>query len=373
MANGQGHIRQRSNGSWTLTIYLGKDARGKPKQMTRTVRGTKKEAQRELARLVVERDRGVDINPERLTVAELSQRWLKATMPALAASTAVSYDGLLRNHILPVIGTTRLYALKPLHIEAVKAGVTKGGRSAKLALNTYRELMALLAQAVKWQLISINPCASVNAPRPKRFEAFVPNEDELQRLFEAGRHCLRDARARRRVDRRTPRRAVAPAVAGRRLAGTTPGGAGHEDRRQPAHGGSRVGGSGAVVAAPHRGAREAPAARPGRDLRRRGRAGFHQRCRRCRRCQRHPTHVAPHRPRRQRRPRPLPRPSPRVGDISTRRGRADNRRRSAPGSHPSEHDDGRVWTHVTGHGARSGGGARTADGQQMVNAQGVRR
>jgi len=45
----RGHMRQRSKGSWTLFVDLGRDPEtGKRKQQTMTVRGTKKDAEREL-------------------------------------------------------------------------------------------------------------------------------------------------------------------------------------------------------------------------------------------------------------------------------------------------------------------------------------
>lgn len=185
MAHGQGYLRQRSVGSWTLTLSLGKDATGKPRQAVKTVRGTKQEAQRELARMVAERDRGVDLRPERLTVKELAIRWLEAKRLNLAASTAVSYEGLLRLHVYPVIGNVRLRDLKPLHIEAVKTRVTAGGASQKLALNVFRTLNALLKQGVRWQLLSVNPCVAVDAPRPRPFKPHVPTPAELKRLFAA--------------------------------------------------------------------------------------------------------------------------------------------------------------------------------------------
>jgi integrase len=183
MAHAQGHLRQRSPGSWTLTIFLGKDANGKPRQSVTTVRGTKRDAQRVLARMIADRDRGIDLRPERLTVAELAQRWLDSKKAGLAVSTAVSYDALLRIHVLPVTGACLIRDLKPLHIEAIKAAVTDGGGSQKLALNVYRVVNALLKQAVRWQLVSVNPCAAVDAPRPRRFKARVPTPEELDRLF----------------------------------------------------------------------------------------------------------------------------------------------------------------------------------------------
>src|SRR5581483_9956320 len=83
MANGEGYIRKRGN-SYLLTIYLGRDERGKPRQVSKTVRGSEKEAQAELARLVAERNQGVELKPETVTFGELVDRWLE-TKADLAA------------------------------------------------------------------------------------------------------------------------------------------------------------------------------------------------------------------------------------------------------------------------------------------------
>ncbi len=183
MAHAQGYLRQRSPGSWTATVFLGKDAKGKPRQAVKTIRGTKQEAQRELARLTADRDRGIDINPEQITMAALSDRWLESKRDNVARSTATGYEALLRVHVLPIIGGRRLRDLKPLHIEEIKSTVTRSGGSQKLALNVYRVVNAMLKQAVRWQLVSVNPCTAVDAPRPRRFIAHVPNPTELARLF----------------------------------------------------------------------------------------------------------------------------------------------------------------------------------------------
>ena len=45
----KGHIRQRTKGSWAIWVDLGRDPEtGKRKQQTFTVRGSKKDAEREL-------------------------------------------------------------------------------------------------------------------------------------------------------------------------------------------------------------------------------------------------------------------------------------------------------------------------------------
>src|SRR5688572_8044580 len=134
MANGEGYLRQRTNGSWTFTIWLGKDTQGKPQQLVRTVRGSEKEAKNEMARLILEHNQGVDLKPQAVTVVELFKRWQTLRGPDLAPVTAATYATLTRTHILPVIGQLKLRDLKPLHIEAVKVKVLAHGRSQKSAL-----------------------------------------------------------------------------------------------------------------------------------------------------------------------------------------------------------------------------------------------
>jgi hypothetical protein len=64
-------IRERSRGVWEVRAFVGRDDRGKPVQGSRTVRGSKRAAQRVAAEL--------NINPAtqsgRRTVAELLADW----------------------------------------------------------------------------------------------------------------------------------------------------------------------------------------------------------------------------------------------------------------------------------------------------------
>jgi hypothetical protein len=80
VANGEGYLRKRG-GSWTMTVFLGKDETGKPRQLVKTMKGTEKEAQAEMARLIAERNQGVDLKPETVTFNELTRRWLEMKTP----------------------------------------------------------------------------------------------------------------------------------------------------------------------------------------------------------------------------------------------------------------------------------------------------
>jgi integrase len=182
MPNGEGYLRKRG-GAYVMTIYLGKDETGRPRQLSRTFRGSEREAKAEMARLIAERDQGVDLRPQQATFTELAQRWRESKFPDLSASTAATYETLLSVHALPTLGTLRLRDLRPLHIEAVKQAVLKAGCSQKSALNVYRLVSAVLKQAVRWQLLARNPADAVSPPRPRRFVAQAPTPEALGRLL----------------------------------------------------------------------------------------------------------------------------------------------------------------------------------------------
>ncbi len=66
----RGHIRRRAKSSWTVVLSLGNDPMtGKRRQKWITVRGTKRDAEAELARLLTEYERGIVPRSGRLTMA----------------------------------------------------------------------------------------------------------------------------------------------------------------------------------------------------------------------------------------------------------------------------------------------------------------
>ena len=73
-----GHVRERSPGAFELRYSLGIDpASGRRKTATTTVRGSRKDAEKELRRLLHAADTGQHVDPTRMTV----RRWLTGGLP----------------------------------------------------------------------------------------------------------------------------------------------------------------------------------------------------------------------------------------------------------------------------------------------------
>src|SRR5262245_50389749 len=160
-----GHIRRAGKNSWSVILYLGREAQGRPRYKWHTVRGTKKDAERELARLLNAFNTGDYVAPSKMTVAEYLERWLRDHAEhKVAGRTFQRYGEIVRKHLIPALGRYQLSKLQPLHIqecytEGLKSGRRdgEGGLSPTTVLQHHRVLREALKHAVRWQLLSRNP------------------------------------------------------------------------------------------------------------------------------------------------------------------------------------------------------------------------
>ena len=72
----KGHIRRRGDRSWAIVVDAGRNATGKRCQHWHSIKGTRKDAERELTRLLHAMNNGGYIEPSRLSVAEFLRKWL---------------------------------------------------------------------------------------------------------------------------------------------------------------------------------------------------------------------------------------------------------------------------------------------------------
>lgn len=179
-----GSIRKRGK-SWVIVFDAGKDpVTGKRRQVWRTIRGTKGEAERELAKLQHLSATGIDIAPERLTLDQYLERWLADyAAPRVAPATMLRYSGLLRVHVSPLVGGQMLARLKPIHVQEVYSSMLKGGSAPRTVLHVHRVLHEALDRAVKWDLIPRNPVDAVDPPRPAKHDAPALTVDQVNAII----------------------------------------------------------------------------------------------------------------------------------------------------------------------------------------------
>lgn len=188
-----GNITRRGKSSWRLKFDVGRDpSTGKRQTRYETVKGTKKDAEKELTRLLNERNEGTLVEPTKITLGEFARDWLAHTAPAtITTKTLERYDDLAEGHIIPALGGHRLQKLTARHIEAfyAKALVSgrrdgKGGLSPATVRHIHAVLRRIIRSAIKKQLLKIDPLQNVeNLPRLQTPEIQVLSQDELALLL----------------------------------------------------------------------------------------------------------------------------------------------------------------------------------------------
>ena len=97
-------MRERRPGVWELVVQLPRDApTARARQLSRTVPGTKREAQRALAAMVADVAAG-KVSSTTMAMGELLARWLDHIDEQLAATTVREYRRLVTTRLEPDLG-----------------------------------------------------------------------------------------------------------------------------------------------------------------------------------------------------------------------------------------------------------------------------
>lgn len=187
----KGHIRRRGKKSWAIVIELGRDAHGKRKQRWHSVKGTKRDAEQELHRLVHSFAQGSYVDPHKVTVGEFLDQWLAAYAKGnVSGKTFERYQQIVRNDLTPALGSILLAKLQPMQIQsyytkALASGRKdgRGGLAPKTVIQYHRILREALQHAVKWRLLAINPCTLVEPPKVQPKEIRVLDSAEAASLL----------------------------------------------------------------------------------------------------------------------------------------------------------------------------------------------
>jgi integrase len=187
----RGHLQQRGKDSYRLKVFLGRSADGKRRYLERTVRGTQREAERELARMVVEVDEGRWVASAPMTMDELLDRWLALKATTVEPTTVEGYRWVADRYIRPVLGERKVASIRTLELDDFYARLrTGGGRDGRaLSGRTVRichtVLRQSLDQARRWGLLARNPAREATPPAAARTEIDPPTVEQARTLLAA--------------------------------------------------------------------------------------------------------------------------------------------------------------------------------------------
>ena len=196
-----GSIEKRGKNSYRLTVSEGFDLNGRPMIHRKTIHGTKKEAEVELAKFVTEVQNGLVIDGKSLKFSEFVDVWKRDYgSKELASTTYKRYCRMLETRILPYFGHFYINKIRPTDImkfydllekdtqlvrkKGNNGSKTKKPLSGKTILEHHRLLRAMLHRAVYWQLIVSNPAERVQPPRAKKPKRKSYDDEQTKILLE---------------------------------------------------------------------------------------------------------------------------------------------------------------------------------------------
>ena len=183
-------------GTWELRVFVGRDSLGKVKHRYVRFRGTKRQAERELARLVSEQEaKPAPIVETELkwnsttTINDAIVAWRDNGWADLSPSTTRRYESLWKVQIKNSIGRRRIASLSSYDVEKYLRSLKDEG----LAEASVRQVRAVLGRACrlarKWSGGALpNPIADSELPSwsiESHVPVRAPSLDEVQRLLVA--------------------------------------------------------------------------------------------------------------------------------------------------------------------------------------------
>jgi len=183
----RGLIQKRGSESWRIRAYVGRDANGTRRYVSTTVRGTRKDAERDLSRLLVEVDEGRHAASAPMTFGELLDRWLAVKKLAVEPTTLRSYEWVARTYLRPALGERKVAALRPMELDGLYADLSAGGLSPRTVRICHTVIRQCLEQARRWGLIARSPAVDATPPRQVRHEVSPPTVEQVRALVDAAR------------------------------------------------------------------------------------------------------------------------------------------------------------------------------------------
>lgn len=156
--------------------------------MERTFHGTKREASRALASLVVEAERLAPKGAREGTMEALLNEWFEHASQSFSPKTAAVVRGYLDSPIIPAIGAVPAARLTPAELDRfyrhlLTVGASRGPYKPATVKRVHGIIRRALTQGVRWGWLAHNPALDASPPRVPLTELKPPTPDEVVRLF----------------------------------------------------------------------------------------------------------------------------------------------------------------------------------------------
>ena len=200
-------VYRRKSGGRAVLVDVGRGVDQKRKRRTQGTYATRKEAERAERRALDTRDRGIDLDPKKVSLGDVAERFLKSVVPDLSPITVARYEQHWRMHVAPTLGELPVASLKPAHLAELYTGLRtervryrRKPKSVEAAeenfrmgpplgpntvLRVHRFLHRLLGWAERMNLVVRNAARSVDAPKASPSPARALTAEQVAVLLSA--------------------------------------------------------------------------------------------------------------------------------------------------------------------------------------------
>ena len=178
----RGVVEQRGDKRWRVRVFVGREG-GHTRWVSRTITGTKRQAQVALATLVTEVETGQVAKSHAGSVADLLDRWLDDIALTRTAYTMREHRRSVERDIKPAIGAVPLDRLRGRELDQFYRELLRRGLSPASVRRHHSILHAALDRAVKWGMVASNPANRATPPGTTRSTACCPSIRDVQRLI----------------------------------------------------------------------------------------------------------------------------------------------------------------------------------------------
>lgn len=175
----EGLVYRRGDGR-VVGEYL--DAEGRKRYMTSKTM-TKAQMKAALRERLNERDTGVAADSEGLTVAAYLDRWLESIRDTVREGTYKPYEAIVRLHLKPALGKTKLDKLNALQLQKLYREKLKAGLSPRRVRYIHATVNKALKDAVRLRLLRQNVAEAAKPPRLVRREMDTLTREQAQVLL----------------------------------------------------------------------------------------------------------------------------------------------------------------------------------------------
>ena len=126
----RGTIKKRAKDSWTIWWDEPRRSDGKRRQRNKAVKGTKKDAEAELRKILGSLDSGAYVKPTNMKVRDLLRQWLTEYVESqVRPRTGDGYRLICEKHLMPKLGDITLTHLRAGTVTNYYAAVAPSGGS----------------------------------------------------------------------------------------------------------------------------------------------------------------------------------------------------------------------------------------------------